>query len=144
MPIRASTKAAPTPTTRAGMMSTDFRKIAAAIAAGIAATARIPNRIAETRAGLLLLIRAAVGRGRHRAADYACDGDEGEDVRQGQPDRLGTQHAGGGVVVRRRDAVGERGREAEEAGGAERPERPPLAEDDRRERDEPLAAGHSL
>src|SRR5262249_26857937 len=144
MPSRASTNADGTATTSAGRTSTEGTKSAAATATGIASTASVPRTIARMRAGLLLLIRPAVGGGRHRASDDTGDRDEGEDVRErleqgaGAEDRRRRVDVGGGHRER------ERRREPEQARGAERPERLPLAEDQRREGDEPAAARHLL
>src|SRR5437588_5014631 len=112
---------------------------ASATAAGSAATARRPAASAAVAAGLLLRVGAANSGGRDRAADDARHGDQREDVGQGLEE---------GAVVRPALDVLEPGsdgaREAEQERGPEGAERPPPAEDQRREGDEPAPGGHVL
>src|SRR6266536_988971 len=85
----------------------------------------------------LLDVRAANRRWRDRSTDYACDGDQGQDIRK----RL-EQHRR--IAPRLREAKRQRCRAAEQKRGGECTERPPVAEDDRGQRDEAAARGHAL
>src|SRR5262245_48278407 len=116
-----------------------------AIAIGITTTASRP-RTTETAAArfrglsaatLLLDVWTAIGGWRDRAADQAGDRDQGQDVGNGR-DQVG------GDVRFTLERPCEREPEAEEQRGDERPARPPLAEDDRGERDEAAPGGHVL
>src|SRR5215210_1612902 len=99
---------------------------------------RTEPRAASFRArSLLLLVRPSNGCRRDRSADHAGDGDQREDVRQRLEER-------GRIRRVDREPEGERGGEAEEECRAECAERPPVPEDQRRERDEPAAGGHVL
>src|SRR4051794_35265592 len=110
---------------------------ATATATGIASTATRPNTTARDGRPLLLCVRAANSCGRDGAADHAGDRDEGQDVRQ----RL--EEHGRGVGVRR-ETEREGRRRAEENRGCVRAEGPPVAEDDRSERDEAASRRHVL
>src|SRR3954466_2186668 len=113
---------------------------AAAIVAGRAAAAIRPSR-SDARArpfpDLLLRVRPSNSCGADRAADHADERDERERVREGREEVRGDV---GLALERDRD----RAREAEQEPGAERPERVPLAEDDRGERNESAPCAHVL
>src|SRR3954470_6360367 len=119
-------------------------RAAAKTATGSASPSSAHNnepRAASLRArALLLLVRASIGGWRDGAADHAGDRDQGQDVRQRLEERR--------VRVRPRIGVRQperqRRREAEQERSAERAERPPVAEDERREGDEAPARGHVL
>src|SRR5918911_669022 len=111
---------------------------ASATPAGSAATASRPAATAQGAAGLLLLVGTANGGRRDRAADDAGDGDQREHVRERVEERAVD------VPVVLAEALRERRREPEQKGGPEGAERPPLAEDERGERDEAPAGGHVL
>src|SRR5436309_11564317 len=89
---------------------------------------------------LLLLVRASIGGWRNGAADHACDRDQGQDVRQ----RLKERRVRVGPRVGVRQPERQRRREAEQERRPEGAERPPVAEDQRGERDEAPARGHVL
>ena len=78
--------------------------------------------------------------GRDRAADDTGDRDEREHVRQ----RVEEERRGAALREVRWKAVAERAREPEQKARSERPERPPVAEDERGEGDEAAAAGDVL
>src|SRR6188472_3398466 len=114
-----------------------------AAAAGIVAS---PSRASTTdqpaarfrgRGPLLLDVRATNSRWWDRAADYAGHRDQGQEVRQSR-DQVRRDVR----LALERDR--ERKPEAEEQRRHERPARPPLPEDDRRQRDVAAAAGHVL
>src|SRR5437870_3421762 len=112
---------------------------ASATLAGSAATASRPAASAAGAAGLLLCVGAANGGGRDRAADDARDGDQRQDVGQGLEERA--------VVRPALDVLepgGDGAREPEQKRGSEGAERPPAAEDQRREGDEAAPCGHVL
>src|SRR5919201_915166 len=141
---RASQSAATPSTAATGIPPAAWRSFtraetcASATAAGSAATASRPARKAPGAAGLLLLVGTANGGGRDRAADDAGDGDQREDVRERVEERAVD------VAVVLAQALGERGREAEEERGPKGAEGSPLAEDERGQRDEPAPGGHVL
>src|SRR3954453_12540375 len=104
----------------------------------MASTAGVPSTRAARAAALLLVIRTACCRRADRPPDDACDGDEREDVREGLEERPPR------IPVRRRERGGDRAQGAEEQGREPGQERPPLAEAECREPDEPDALGHVL
>src|SRR5438128_9644975 len=109
------------------------------IAAGIVATPARPSTTATQARRLLLCVRATTCSWRNRAADDPGDGDQRQNVRQ----RL---EQDGGIRPRRRlrHAERQRGREPEQKRCRECSERPPVAEDQRRETDEAAPRGHVL
>src|SRR5437588_8231449 len=86
-----------------------------------------------SRRVLLLLVGAADGRRWNRAADHTCYGNERQYIRE----RLEQRPGGGAIGVRQSER--KRAREAEQKRRAKGPERPPAAEDQGCERDEPAA-----
>src|SRR5206468_4572593 len=91
-----------------------------------------PFRRAPT---LLLGVRASDGRGRNAAADHTGDCDQREHIREGVEEKrrcAALLEVGG-------QPVSERAREPEEKAGGKRTERPPVAEDQRRDGDEATA-----
>src|SRR3954447_1889630 len=108
------------------------------IAPGSTRTPSSPRKDPTQAAALLLLVRTANRCGPDRAADHTGHRDHGQDVRERVEQRAG----GGAVSVR--EPLGERAREAEQERRRRRSERPPLAEDQRGERDEAPADGHVL
>src|SRR5262249_26832986 len=106
-----------------------------------------PNRNAvqalprtDGRTPLLLTVRTAIRSRWDRAADHAGDGDQRQDVRERleeQRRRAAFREVGG-------QAGAECGRQAEEHAGRVGAEWPPVAEDDRGDRDEAAAAGNTL
>ena len=109
-----------------------------AIALRLSAAPAIASRgDASSRERLLLDVGLAVGFRRNRAADDARDRDQGQHVGKRLEERGGRARVDG-------QPVGERGREAEEERRAPGAERPPVAEDHRRERDEAAALRHVL
>src|SRR5207237_9254842 len=98
-------------------------------AAGIVRTPATPSTTAAQALRLLLSIGPATRRGRNRPADHAGDRDQGQHVRK----RLKED---GRVPPLLPEPECERRREAEQQRGRERTERPPIAEDERRQADE--------
>src|ERR1051325_6530206 len=86
---------------------------------------------------LLLLIRASNGGGWDRTADHACHGDQRQDVLQRLEERRRVVRVG-------RQPERERCGEAEQERSGEGSVRPPVPEDQRRERDEATAGGDGL
>src|SRR5262245_53717339 len=135
---------------KAGAIATEARRSvtfsscsAAKIAAGSVASATTPTSTEKTalvlvgRPSLLLLVRAANGCRRDRAADQAADRDQRQDVGQGLEEERGLLRVLG-------QGAGERAREAEEQRSAEGAERLPHAEDQGGQSDEASSHGHIL
>src|SRR5262249_39860339 len=106
-----------------------------------------PNRNAvqalprtDGRTPLLLTVWTAIRSRRDRAADHAGDGDQRQDIRE----RLEEQRRRAALREIGRQAVAERAREPEQQACGVGAERPPVAEDDRGDRDEPPPARQVL
>src|SRR5215475_14335842 len=106
-----------------------------------------PNRNAvqalprtDGRTPLLPSVRTAIRSRRDRAADHARNGDQRQDIWE----RLEEQRRRTALREVGRQAVAERAREPEQQAGGIGAERPPVAEDDRGNRDEAAAAGQVL
>src|SRR3954451_823591 len=103
-----------------------------------------PNRNAdqalprtEGRTPLLLAVGTANRGGRDRTAGHAGEGGQGQDIRE----RLEEQRCRAALREVGGQAVAERAGEAEQQARRVRAEGPPVAEDDRGDRDESAAAG---
>jgi len=94
---------------------------------------------ARSLRGYLLLVRAPDRCRRDRAADHAGDCDQREQVRERREERA-VRRPGIDVLELRSESA----REAEEECGPEGGERPPVAEDQRGEGDEPAPGRHVL
>src|SRR5437870_11991197 len=114
------------------------------------ATARRPTRTDAVARGfptLLLDVWATNGCGWDAPADDAGDGDQGHNVREGEQQKQcggparRDRHVGRVIAL---ELVHERAREAIQHACRERPERAPVPEDQRRERDEAAAVRHLL
>ena len=98
---------------------------------------RAPTTSARERGGYCFAYGRPTAAG-GTAADHAGDGDQRQHVRKG------LEEDGAGVGVRRRGGTRARSRQPNSIAARERAERPPVAEDERGERDEAAAGGHVL